>query len=158
MMLSGTERNRMNFDTALEMANISCLDDFMKAGEHSSFHVEYECSPGAPVESVQVWSVERHGEANLVCDYTLTAANGTPSARFVNKYSSELLGSALSLVLHSQAQFTRLADQCAHGLVCVGPPSTEESSRAAIWRHGAGLAEPSPSNSMLNGKARTIHA
>ena len=131
----------MNFDTALEMAVISAWDDFVKPNEHSSVRVEYVCAVHAAVDSVQVWSVGKRGEAKRVCDYSLGQPPDVGIANFVNAYHSKVLDTTLAFVLHNQVQFARRSDQCTQGLVCVDSPSTEDRARAETWRRDAGIAD-----------------
>jgi len=131
----------MNFDTALEMAIISSWDDLVKPDEHSSIHVEYTCDADAAVDSVQVWSVAKRGDAKRVCDYSLEQFPKVASANFTNAYHSKLLDRALGLVLHNQVQFARRLGQCVNGLVRVDSPSTEDRARAETWRRDSGIPD-----------------
>jgi hypothetical protein len=131
----------MNFDNALEMAVISSWDDFVKPNEHSSVHVEYPCAADAVVDSVQVWSVGKRGDAKRICDYSLGQPPDVGIANFMNAYHSNVLDTTLAFVLHNQVQFARRSDQCTQGLIRVDSPSTEDRARAETWRHDVGIVD-----------------
>lgn len=140
----------MNFDTALEMVIISSWDHIMPASYDSAVHAEYKSLRGAPVQSVQVWSVAPRGAAKLIGDYSIAhSPDVSPAAYLTSPHQAEVLGKGLAFVLRHQSEFARRSDHCTQGLVCVGPPNVTDRERAAIWRRDIGIDHAPALNILL---------
>jgi len=132
------------------MVIISSWDHILPSSYDSAIHAEYKLLRGAPVESVQVWSLAPRGGAKLICDYSAKLGRDVSSAaRLTSPHDPEVLSKGLAFILRHQSDFAKRPDGRSQRLICVGPPNAKERERAAIWRRNIGI-DHAPGVSILS--------
>lgn len=133
----------MELDRALELAVMPAWQDLSKVAAPSAVRIEYECAPGASLDSLRIWLIKPKGYLDLVYEHW-ARASGTcrAGARFANGHRSERLAHALQFILKNQDRFTK-ANERSRRRILVYPPTVDEHVEAVAWMRGlpgAGLA------------------
>ena len=126
----------MELDKALEYGVILAWEDLTKVSEPWAVRVEYQCTPGASVDSLLIWADKGGGYRHLICNYSIWNSPAHPSGvAFTEGSHSDGLGKALDFIMKNQDRFTcRPVDTCRDCFVLIHPPTIDERAEAATWR------------------------
>ena len=126
----------MELDKALEYAVILAWEDLTKGSEPWAVRVEYQCTPGASLDSLLIWADKGGGYRHLICNYSIWSSPAHPSGVVFTEGSySDGLGKNLDFIMKNQHRFTcRAVDASRQCFILIHPPTTDERAEAATWR------------------------
>ncbi len=121
-----------SLEQILESAIVASWRGLTNGSPPELIHIEYNLVPGGTLDDLKIWSSITRGHWLLVCEYWMSDSDShSRGVTFENGDHSDLLASALELVMQNQRTFALPPNLSRRGLLQIPRPTEEESAAAA---------------------------